>query len=60
MYDIHISVYCSEDWGNYFTSLLGEFSEGKAKTKDLTEKLNVGLKSSLIRSEVVTGVRMKS
>ena len=34
-------------------SLLGEFSEGKAKTTDLTEKLNIGLSSPLIRSKVV-------
>ena len=54
---------CSEDCGYCFISLLGEFSEEKAKTKDLTEKLNIGLNPSLIRSKVVisvvTSVRMK-
>ena len=32
----------SKDCGYYFISLLGEFSEGKDKTKDLTVKLNIG------------------
>ena len=50
---------CSEDCGYYFISLPGEFSEGKDKTKDLTEKLNMGLNSPLIRSKVVTSVRVK-
>ena len=35
-------------------SLLGEFSEGKARTKDLTEKLNIGLNFPLIRSKIMT------
>ena len=51
---------CSEDCEYYFISLLGEFSEGKAKTKDLNEKLNVGLNSSLIHCKVVIVVRIKS
>ena len=36
-------VACSEDCGCCFISLLGEISEDKAKTKDPTEKLNIGL-----------------
>ena len=53
-------VYC-EDCGYCFISLLGEISEDKAKTKDLTEKLNIGLNSlySLICSKVVISVRVK-
>ena len=55
---------CSEDCGYCFISLLGEFSENKDKTKDLTEKLHTGpseLSNSpaLIRSKVVTNVRVK-
>ena len=44
-----------------FISLLGKISEDKAKRKDLTEKLNIGLNSPLflIRSEVVISVRVK-
>ena len=51
----------SEDCGYCFISLRGEISEDKAKTKDLTEKLNIGLNSPLflIRSEVVISVRVK-
>ena len=52
----------SEDCGCCFISLLGELSEDKAKTKDLTEKLNIGLNPPfipLIRSEVVISVRVK-
>ena len=51
---------CSEDCGYYFISLLGQFFEGKAKTKDLTEKLDIRLNSPLIFSKVVASVRMKS
>ena len=50
---------CSEDCGYYFISLLGEFSEGKAKTKDQTEKLNTGLNSPLNRFKVVTSARVR-
>ena len=51
----------SEDCGYCFISLLGEISEDKAKTKDLTEKLNTGLNSHLflICSKVVISVRVK-
>ena len=51
----------SEDCGCCFISLLGELSEDKAKTKDVTEKLNIGLNSPLflIRSKVVISVRVK-
>ena len=51
---------CSEDCVYCLIFLQGEISEGKAKTKDLTEKLNIVLNSPLIRSKVVTSVRMKS
>ena len=34
---------CSEDCRCCFISLIGEISEDKAKTKDLNEKLNIGL-----------------
>ena len=37
----------SEDCGYCFISLRGEISEDKAKTKDLTEKSNIGLDSPL-------------
>ena len=37
----------SEDCGHCFISLIGETSEDKDKTKDLTEKLNTGLDSPL-------------
>ena len=38
--------------------VLGEISEHKAETKDVTEKLNIGLSSPLIRSKVVISVRV--
>ena len=39
----------SEDCGYCFISLLGKISDvDKAKTKDLTEKLNIGLISPFI------------
>ena len=52
---------CSEDCGYCFISLLVEISEDKAKTKDQTEKLNIGLNSPLflIRSKVVISARVK-
>ena len=37
----------SEDCGYCFIYLIGEISEDKAKTKGLTEKLNIGLNSPL-------------
>ena len=37
----------SEDCGYCFISLPGEISEDKAKMKDPTEKLNIGLNSPL-------------
>ena len=40
-----------EDCGCCFISLLGEISEDKAKTKDPTEKLNIGL--TLCKSEKI-------
>ena len=51
----------SEDCGYCFISLLREISEDKAKTKGVTKKLNIGLKSPLflIRSKVVISVRGK-
>ena len=38
--------------------VLGEISEDKAETKGVTEKLNIGLNSPLIRSKVVISVRV--
>ena len=36
-----------------FISLIGEISENKAKTKDPTEKLNIGLNSPLFFNSLI-------